>query len=126
MNRTHTIELMLCIEPYNPNQTVVITVSDIRYSNDGPSDIVYLKINDVEIGNFTTREKWLRGHEWNIFRNSKIIGPSVEVEKGRYVLSIEVETDKWGVELDRIRINAENQDPMKSMFCGAALKKKTA
>ncbi|KAH3747019.1 hypothetical protein DPMN_181440 [Dreissena polymorpha] len=126
MNRAHTIELRLCIEPFNPNQKVLIVVSDILYSNDGPSDIVYLKINGHTIGNFTTVEQWRSGYEWNVFRNSKVIGPSMLVQKGHYLLAIEVETDKWGVELDRIQINAENHDPTKRMFCGAALKKKTS
>ncbi|KAH3872710.1 hypothetical protein DPMN_035931 [Dreissena polymorpha] len=125
LDRAHTIELRLCIEPFNPNQKVLIVVSDILYSNDGPSDIVYLKINGQAIGNFTTIEQWGSGYEWNIFRNSKVIGPSMSVEKGNFMLAIEVETDKWGVELDRIQINAENHDPTKRMFCGAALKKKT-
>ncbi|KAH3747020.1 hypothetical protein DPMN_181441 [Dreissena polymorpha] len=126
INRAHTIELKLCIEPFNPNQKVLLVVSDILYSNDGPSDIVYLKINGLPIGNFTTIEQWRSGYEWNIFRNSKVIGPSILVQKGNYMLAIEVETDKWGVELDRIQINAENHDPTKRMFCGAALKKKTS
>lgn len=120
-NRTHSIELTLCIEPYLSDQTVTIYVDDIVYSNDGPSDVIYIQINGINIGNYTTIEKWRSGHEWNVFRNSRKIGPNIVLSKGEYLLQIEVETDKWGVELDRIEINAENQDPMGKLFCAARL-----
>lgn len=120
-NRTHSIELDLCIEPYLDDQNVTLYVDDIVYSNDGPSDLIYIIINGIEIGNFTTEEEWRSGHEWNVFRNSGRIGPSVVLSRGNYLLQIEVETDKWGVELDRIEINAENQDPMGKLFCGSRL-----
>lgn len=124
-NRTHTIELILCIEPYLDDRNVTVYIDDIVYSNDGPSDIIHALINGVDIGNFTTKEKWRNGHEWNVFRNSGRIGPSVVLSRGDYLLHIEVETDKWGVELDRIEINAENQDPLEKLFCGSRLIKLT-
>ena len=120
-NRTYTIELKLCVDPYLEGLNVTVYIDDIIYSNDGPSDLVYIQINGVNIGNFTTVEEWHSGYEWNVFRNSNRIGPSVVLSKGNYLLHVEVESDKWGVELDRIEINAENQDPMSKLFCGGKL-----
>lgn len=119
-NRTYTIELSLCIDPYVEGN-VTAYINDIRYANDGPRDIVYVMISGITIGNFTTSEKWRSGHEWNIFRNSGRVGPSMVFRKGRYTLQIQVETDKWGIEFDRIRMNAENQNPMSDLFCGGRL-----
>ncbi|KAH3747025.1 hypothetical protein DPMN_181446 [Dreissena polymorpha] len=116
------IELKLCIEPYNATQNVTILIDDIRYSNDGPSDLIVLRFNGITIGNFTTLEKWRSGHEWNVFRNSGNIGPALNLRKGTYTLVLYPLTDQWGVEFDRIRVNAENQnpDPEKKLFCGAS------
>lgn len=124
-NRTYTVELDLCLDPYYDEQNTTIFVNDIVYSNDGPSDTVYVRINKENIGNFTTLERWRNGYKWNVFRNSGRIGPSLTLPKGVHTLEIEVETDKWGVELDRIEINAENQNPLSNMFCNATLYAKT-
>lgn len=119
-NRTYTIELTLCIDPYAEGN-VTAYVNDIRYSNDGPSDIVYVKVNGIPIGNFTTEEDWHSGHQWNIFKNSGRVGPGMVFRKGQYTMQLEVETDRYGVEFDRIRMNAENQNPLTNIFCGGRL-----
>lgn len=123
-NRTHTIELTLCIEPALNDRNVTVVVDDVVYSNDGPPDKLYFSANGIKIGDFTTIEKWMHGQEWNVFRNSGRIGPTLIMSKGNYTINIEVETDKWGVELDRIEINAENQDLKTNLFCNARMYRK--
>lgn len=117
------IELSICVTPYNrsQNQNVTLYIDDIRYSNDGPSDLVRLRFNNINFANFSTFEKWRSGHEWNVFRNSGNLGPAINLREGRYNLTISVVTDRWGVEFDRIRVNAENQNPGKDLFCGASM-----
>lgn len=123
-NRTYTVELTLCIEPYIDGQNTTVFVHDVLYSNDGPSDNVYIMIDNNEIGNFTTREKWLSGYKWNVFRNAGRVGQPVVLAPGKHILELEVETDYYGVELDRIIINADNQDPLGRLFCNATLYRK--
>lgn len=118
-NGSARIEFTLCIEPLNVTQNVTLYVDDIRYSNDGPSDNVTLRFNGKSIANFTTVEKWMGGHEWNLFRNSGKLGAALSLRQGQHSLMITVRTDRWGIEMDLIRINAENQNPMKELFCGA-------
>lgn len=119
-NRTYTIELTLCVDPYAEGN-VTAYINDIRYANDGPSDTVYVTVQGIDIGNFTTIEQWRSGHEWNIFKNSGRVGPSMVFRRGQFRMQIQVETDQWGVEFDRIRMNAENQNPMTEIFCGGRL-----
>lgn len=114
------LELTLCVEPYNTTQNVTLSVDDIRYSNDGMPDVVKLIFNGYSFANFTTFMKYRSGHEWNVFRNSGKIGPVLNLARGRYSLLITVVTDFYGVELDRIRINAENQNPEIYLFCGSS------
>lgn len=113
------LELTLCVEPYNATQNVTLYIDDIRYSNDGLSDVVKLIFNGINFANFTTFQKFRSGHEWNVFRNSGTLGPALNLRQGRYTLLITVVTDEYGVEFDRIRINAENQNPEVYMFCGS-------
>ncbi|XP_052761934.1 uncharacterized protein LOC128204564 [Mya arenaria] len=116
---TKMIHLTLCIQPYDTSQNVTFYIDDIRYSNDGPSDNITVLFNGLKIATFKTVEKWRAGQEWNVFRNSGRIGPSLEAMEGQYVLTVYAKTDEWGVELDRIRINAENHSPAKELFCDA-------
>ncbi|KAL4239841.1 hypothetical protein ACF0H5_000642 [Mactra antiquata] len=117
----YTVNLNICVQPYNSTMNITLYIDDIRYSNDGPSDTVIVDFDGINIANFTTIEKWRSGHEWNVFRNSGNVGPALNLLPGQYVLQISVLTDQWGVELDRIRVNLENQDPMENVFCGASL-----
>ncbi|KAH3747038.1 uncharacterized protein LOC127848418 [Dreissena polymorpha] len=116
-NGTSAIELTLCIRPYDSTQNVTVFIDDIRYSNDGPSDVVAVQFNGTTIGNFTTIETFPSGKEWNIFRNTGNVGPTLNVRQGQYLLVLTAFTDKWGMEFDRIRLNAKNQDPAIDLFC---------
>ena len=118
---TSEVRFQICVKPYNTSANITLHIDDIRYSNDGPSDNVTVRFNNIVLATFTTTERWRSGHEWNIFKNSGPLGPSLNLSPGQYFIQVNVRTDTWGIELDRIRVNAENQDPMSPLFCGSQL-----
>lgn len=118
-NGVSEIRFQICVKPYNASGNVTLQIDDIRYSNDGPSDNVTVRFNNIAFAAFTTQEQWRSGHEWNVFKNTGDLGPALNLAPGQYFLQVHVRTDKWGVEFDRIRVNAENQDPNSEIFCGS-------
>lgn len=115
------VELKLCLKPETPNGSVAFYIDDIRYSNDGTSDVVTLRFDGVNIANFTTSENWASGAGWNEFSHSGKLGPKFELRQGEYRLVIIVKTDIHGVELDRVRISAVNQQSNTDIVCGASV-----
>ena len=121
MDGDHKIFFRLCVQPVNPNKNVTLKIANIRYSNDGPSDTCYVTVNGQFVSVFKTFEKWRSGHEWNVFRHTGQLGQSLSLPLGNHELAIKAKTDKWGVEFDRIIINAENQNFTSPIFCGGGL-----
>ena len=120
--RRTSVNFRLCIEPNPTSNNVTIKVENIRYSNDGPSDTVYLTLAGTPLGQFNTFEKWGAGHEWNVFHNSGVIQNSTRVlRRGQYTLSVQAETDQWGIEYDRLTIDAENQNELVELICDSEL-----
>lgn len=111
------VRLTLCVSPYRGPKNVTVSIDNIRYSNDGPSDTVHLRLNNLRFLNFTTQERWHSGHEWNVFRDTGHLGPGLNLGVGQYVLSVLPKTDSWGLELDYIRFNINNQDPRTEFVC---------
>ena len=112
----------ICLDPIDPDKNVTLQIANIRYSNDGPSDTCYISLNDQIFSVFYTFERWRSGHEWNVFRNTGPVSRPMELPPGEYELGLSVNTDKWGVEFDRISINTENQNMTSDVFCGSGLK----
>jgi len=123
VNQTFTVELYLCFDPIDPSENVTMYISDIRYSNDGPSDIVYVTLDGKSVGNITTDARWRAGHEWNIFKNTGMIGQPQTLYAGEHVLRLSTRTDSYGIELDRIRVNLVNHRISTFLFCGSKLVK---
>lgn len=117
----HKVFFRLCLEPADVTKNVTLRIANIRYSNDGPPDTCYASLNGQIFSVFYTYEKWRSGHEWNVFRNTGQIGRAMRLSRGEYELAIRVNTDKWGVEFDRITVNAENQNMTSNIFCGSGL-----
>lgn len=120
-HRVYLIEVKICINPIDANHDVKIDLDDIRYSNDGPTDSVLVTFNGEPWTDFITYEKWASGYDWNIFRNTGRIGESKYLPKGEYVIGLSVVTDEWGMEFDKIRLNAEYQNTETELFCGGRL-----
>lgn len=121
MTGQHKIFFSLCLDPMDPEKNVTVRIANIRYSNDGPEDVGYASLNGQLFSVFYTSEQWGSGHEWNVFRNTGQIGREMALPNGTYELGIKVETDKSGVEFDRIEVNAGNQNALSNIFCGAKL-----
>lgn len=117
----YSINISLCISPNPPSRRVAVQVETIRYSNDGPSDTVTVRIGDNFSGTFRTIERSDGGHGWNVFHDSRPIGKAISLPEGQYTLSLQAKTDRWGVELDRIVINAENQNEHVDLICNSEL-----
>lgn len=116
-NGLSEVRLTLCVSPYRRPENVTVSIDNIRYSNDGPFDTIFLKINNLHFLNFTTMERWHSGHEWNVFRETGHLGPGLNLGAGQYVLSLVPKTDEYGIELDYIRFNINNQDPTTNFVC---------
>ena len=63
-----------------------LTVTDIRYSNDGLSDVVDIFLNTSKIGQFTSKVVVDNGDGWNVFQSSGQVGIPVKIHKGVYNL----------------------------------------
>lgn len=116
-----SVRFSFCVQPDDTKKPVSVFVEDLRYCNDGPQDRVKLRFESFNIANFKTFEKWRSGHEWNVFRNTGRIGPLIRLRQGEFSLHVLVQTDKWGVELDMIKIRAINQRPDVDIVCNATL-----
>ena len=54
-----------------------VTVTDVRYSNDGLSDVVSVFLNTSKIGQFTSKALVTSGDGWNVFQSSGQVGNPV-------------------------------------------------
>ena len=124
-DRHFTINIRLCISPASPSKSVDVQVTNIRYSNDGSSDMLYVQIDGRQVGTRLTYAKSSWGHGWNVFRDTMKIGDPFSLSKGEHILSLQAKTDRWGVEFDRIVINSENQNEHLDLICGWELSKST-
>ena len=98
-NITFTLEVIstLCNE---------LTVTDVRYSNDGLSDVVDIFLNTSKIGQFTSKAVADNGDGWNVFQSSGQIGIPVQIQKGVYNLQIQLfkSLDEYGIEIDKVSL----------------------
>ncbi|KAL4239843.1 hypothetical protein ACF0H5_000644 [Mactra antiquata] len=117
------IQLKLCLKRQSRNQrTVSVSVENIRYSNDGPLDHLWIYLDTNFLANFTTAGDYEAGHGWNKFRDTGKLGPTLQVRRGQRKITIQVSTDKYGVEFDYIRFKFENVDPNQDVFCGSSIR----
>lgn len=120
-SQRYLVEINICIEPTEGEEFVTIQLDDIRYANDGPYDFIFITFEGVMWSIYSTFEKWAHGHQWNILRNSGRNGAPKRLPKGEYVIGVSVQTDKYGLELDNIRLTAEYQKLESDLFCGGRL-----
>ncbi|KAK7111162.1 hypothetical protein V1264_010845 [Littorina saxatilis] len=90
-----------------------ITVSNIRYSNDGGEDFVDVTLDGQKLGTLTSLRKTSPLDEWNEFEDSGEIGGAVAVLAGKHKLELAFpSTDRYGIEIDFVAIHIadEGQD----------------
>ena len=97
-----------------------LTVTDVRYSNDGLSDVVSVFLNTSKIGQFTSKAVVTSGDGWNDFRSSGQVGNPVQIHEGVYKLQIQLSksSDEYGIEIDKVSlqfncssVNVNNECP---------------
>ena len=83
-----------------------VTVTDVRYSNDGLSDVVSVFLNTSEIGQFTSKALVTSGDGWNDFQSSGQVGNPVQLHEGVYNLQIQLSksSDEYGIEIDKVSL----------------------
>nr|KAG5714679.1 hypothetical protein BaRGS_000167 [Batillaria attramentaria] len=90
--------------------STVITISDVRYSNDGDSDYVEVRLDGERLGTFESHSKTSSGDNWNQFEHTGVIGQPVSVHAGKHVLELVfVSTDRHGIEIDFVGLDVEDE-----------------
>ena len=86
-----------------------VAIDDVAYTNDGGSDMVKVFIDGILIGSFLTISASNHGINWNVIRNTGMIGEKKQVNSGSHKLLLEAaNTDTYGVELDKLTLNVVN------------------
>lgn len=111
-----TFTAKLCVEGIG-SDPVVIQVTGVYYSNDGPPDTIFLTLDGNPLGQGSTEEFSNGGAEWNVFKSTGPIGGAVALTNGNHTLSMTTNADQWGVELDYMTIRAQNQNPEVELLC---------
>ena len=112
------ININLCIVPISNHDKANLTIDNILFSNDGGVDTVTAGIDDKSIGQFASKFHSDFGHYWNVFEDSGPVGNGTLLQEGNYTLKISAVISSYGIELDNIRINIDNFDYGKNLFCG--------
>lgn len=111
------VDLSFCL-----SALTLVTISNIRYSNDGLSDHIILLMNNRTIAEFETiyRTNW--GHMWNVFSDTRQVTDPILLSPGYHTLRILVYlSDNYGTELDSLELQLENQPSFETFFCTKAL-----
>ena len=88
------------------NSSCDVSVTTVRYSNDGDSDVVELKLDEFIVGRFTAVGFPQGGDRWNVFDNTNVIGDPVTLPSGQHTLKLLVVTgDTQGVEIDLVTLS---------------------
>lgn len=84
----------------------LLTIHDVAYTNDGGSDTIEAYIDSIKIGSFDTIGASNYGLNWNVIRNTGRIGNNTKISSGAHELQFKaVNTDEYGVELDKSILN---------------------
>lgn len=104
------------------SQTTV-DITNLRFSNDGPSDNVTFFVDGIPIGSFETFAFTDWGRMWNVFQNSGPVGSSVTIHPGNHELNISIsESDNYGVEFDSLQFTLDNEVSEEIFLCQQELK----
>ena len=94
---------------FTTESSCFVAIDDVAYTNDGGSDMVKVFIDGILIGSFLTISASNHGINWNVIRNTGMIGEKKQVNSGSHKLLLEAaNTDTYGVELDKLTLNVVN------------------
>ena len=81
----------------------LVQLKDIKYSNDGGSDLLRVTIDNIAVGEYTTIASRDQGKGWNKFRSLQNLTFSKVLFQGRHRISVKViDSDSFGVEIDMV------------------------
>jgi len=87
-----------------------VTVSTVRYSNDGDDDVVELQLDEYTVGSFTAIGFPQGGDRWNMFYNTSQVG-NRSLPSGQHTLKLIVVTgDIQGVDIDLVTLSGSCVD----------------
>lgn len=100
-----------------------VSLRNVIYSNDGPSDTVTVSIDEQNIGTFKTPPFDKGGDGWNVFKSSGPLPGKVNLDVGRHVMTIKAkQSDRWGVEIDNVLFSVDDsyikyEDILCNLYC---------
>ena len=100
-----TISEKILLHDTYTNNTCVLKLLNVVYSNDGIGDDVTVSANNIQLGSFKSDAKSGSGERWNSFRNVMGFSTELEVIVGEYNITVEVmEADEYGIEIDTLTL----------------------
>lgn len=93
----------IVLPPFRTTSSCTLTVLNVAYTNDGPPDAVTVSVNETVVGTFHSLAATDFGHNWNVVRNTGIVGNALNVASGTHTVRVTAtSTDDHGVEIDRV------------------------
>lgn len=87
----------------------VVNLNNVRYSNDGGSDVMEFSIDGIRLGILTSSPKSNQGFGWNNFIATGVIGPNLTLPSGRHFVSVHVNSsDLYGIEIDQLELRTSD------------------
>lgn len=110
------LKLNICIE-----ESTVVQIKDIKYSNDGNMKTILITHNGVEVGRFDTHAQSDWGNLWDKPYNSGEIGQTQVLSPGKHELILEVKDslDCYGFEPWSIYVNIFVPENPRNFWCGS-------
>ena len=91
---------------FTTRSSCLMAILDVAYTNDGGSDSIEAYIDGIVIGSFNTIAASNFGRNWNVIRNTGMIGKNMKINSSSHELLFKaVNTDSYGVELDKFVLN---------------------
>ncbi|KAK6170996.1 hypothetical protein SNE40_019264 [Patella caerulea] len=90
---------------FRTRKNVQLRVTNVKYTNDGGSDTVDLKLDDKILGSFVGHNRAGHGNLWGEVSSSGPIGSFQNIEAGSHTLQLSItEADQYGIELDVVEL----------------------
>ena len=114
MKKHETVRINFCIRLKS-----VVSIINIVYSNDGPSDEITATLNGENMGSFIGSPYDGSGKGWNLFRSSGRLPGRVVLTTGQHVLVLNAsKADRYGIELDNLFLDIDDLGlDYPSLFC---------
>ena len=104
LRQHETIRIHFCLRIRS-----AVTVINIVYSNDGPSDEIKTMLDGQYMGTFIGSPYEGAGRGWNLFRSSGNLAGRAVLETGPHLLVLNAtKSDRYGIEIDNIFLKIDD------------------